>query len=274
MKKSICFLFAALLSSFGILGAQCIDESLIDSNIICPAIWEPVCGCDGITYSNQCEAEAHGGVTSWTVGECTQISECLDLGEIDFGVCDMYLGIAYFNGQCIGLSGCGYVIDGVDYSPYFFENQEDCLTQCAQPCIDSSVIDSSMACVGFMPPYYVCGCDGETYPDSCVAYYYNGITSWTLGPCDIPTDVESVSDNGIFVYPNPVRNHLNIYSAKLQITTVRLYSLTGQLLSIKEINNDKTISKLDTSRLTQGIYTLVVSNLINETLAIFRVIKE
>ena len=49
----------------------CVDESLIDPSVFCPEIYEPVCGCDGVTYGNSCWATYSAGLTSWEDGPCS-----------------------------------------------------------------------------------------------------------------------------------------------------------------------------------------------------------
>ena len=47
----------------------CIDSNLIGNADECIEIYDPVCGCDGITYDNYCVADS-SGINSYVAGEC------------------------------------------------------------------------------------------------------------------------------------------------------------------------------------------------------------
>ena len=60
-----------LFTCFELISDNCSDQGLIDLATPCSAEDESVCGCDGQTYVNACQAENWYGVTAWTVGPCT-----------------------------------------------------------------------------------------------------------------------------------------------------------------------------------------------------------
>lgn len=51
--------------------ANCIDEArrAAGRDAICTMQFDPVCGCDGVTYGNACQAEA-AGVKRFEPGGC------------------------------------------------------------------------------------------------------------------------------------------------------------------------------------------------------------
>lgn len=143
---------------------NCIDESMIDLTTVCQTVIDPVCGCDGQTYVNACNATYYGGVTSYTQGECA--TTCNFDGTLasipwasNFGFEDYTLG--------------HYIYNGADV--FFYE-------PCSiYPDVQSALYD----CQGMAICYYggIAGSNGEDCPD----FLYQSTFVTELISCQYPS---------------------------------------------------------------------------------------
>tara|TARA_B100000945_G_scaffold310913_1_gene303422 strand:+ start:7 stop:1509 length:1503 start_codon:yes stop_codon:yes gene_type:complete len=114
---------------FDYVNSECSDSS--EGDCVCTGEWDPICGVDGNTYSNACYAECKYVVIAYE-GECQEVlDECFDFTNIDFGDCDMVLGIGLKYDECSYISGCDWIINGVDYSDLFFYSMDECEGTCS-----------------------------------------------------------------------------------------------------------------------------------------------
>ena len=75
MEFNFNLIFYLIVFSFSISCSKsekidtCVREDLIDLDTVCNKEYEPVCGCDKMTYSNECEAIKRG-IIDFEMGEC------------------------------------------------------------------------------------------------------------------------------------------------------------------------------------------------------------
>ena len=155
-----------------IINVDCIDPDLVDDNITCIELYDPVCGCDSITYQNECFARFKYGVTDVESGPCNK-NTCIDSSLID----DSMFCNAIYDPVC----GCdGKTYPNACIAKYYYGVSALTIGACVpSECVDTSAI-SDIICIQLFDP--VCGCDGVTYPNECFAAA-SGVKSWTKGEC-------------------------------------------------------------------------------------------
>ena len=112
---------------------------------------------NSIFLSNECEQPVSCFVEPCTVANCTSSDEAecynnycggchadyyyddeifvcdtpgsmIDLSNVDFGECEMMLGFGWINNHCAQVSGCGFIIDNINYADNLYSSLFDCIS--------------------------------------------------------------------------------------------------------------------------------------------------
>lgn len=122
-----------------------------------------------------------------------------------------------------------------------------------QPCIDPDQIDQTVLCS--MVPDPVCGCDGKTYLNACVAEFYNGLTSWTPGPCGQPIVQPVERAVSAIVFPNPTQGNIQVRLPEPDSYQVQVIDMNGKILVEKQYH-ETTHFQLSLHEQPGGVYYL------------------
>ena len=78
----------------------------------------------------QYESAPCGGLVEQCYSNLEGVAPCTDLAGVDFGLCEMAMGVANVGGTCQFVSGCGSYVGGVNYAGAFFDSMDACMLEC------------------------------------------------------------------------------------------------------------------------------------------------
>ena len=230
--------FCDTIFLYELLG-DCIDITQINPFAICIEEYNPVCGCNNVTYENICEAVNYGGVTSWTDGPCDTDGE--DLGCYDSE------GVFYDVGSEWFLTDCEYILcEGLDSWS------------------DINIIENCLGCYDDGGLFYELG--ESLFFDECSFVFCESPNTWS--ETVVIPDCEGLgcySDNGIFYEVGEV----------LMMNDCEYFSCEGpnnwselQIVPGCGVDCDITIAAWSQSNISCGLWTFQL-NINEETDNIF-----
>ena len=234
----------------------CVDTLQIDTAYDCGTIEMPVCGCNGVTYKNACEAYTRGGVSFYLNGPCSNLIAGINLNQSSSRI-NMY------NDEKKEL---GYTVKGSNAKNLSIElaavkDNNKCLnirhdklrnTISIEPCADYTGLTK----------FYTTVCDD--YGACKIDTFYVNVQSRKS------TAVEVLKYADFSIFPNPAAQQLNITTLPGETYTYALSNVQGIVVTSGAFDGS---ASLDVSTLGEGFYVLSIYNQDGALLKVEKVIK-
>lgn len=174
---------------------KCVDASesqvgtcvRIHDNCNWPVSYEPICGCDGETYGNECEVDESGTSVAYE-GHC----ELADERQADLSTtspCPENQCLSP-DGECAGTVNCFVDPCDVQDECAYAECEANYCGGCHHVCNDSMTkVSDDIACAEIWQP--VCGDDNITYSNRCEANKADNVNIMYEGECKDIAAVQS-----------------------------------------------------------------------------------
>ncbi len=210
----------------------CIDSSHINWGFECPAEIELVCGCDSMTYLNDCAALYWSGVESWTPGECH---------DPPAGTISLNVTPEGTNAQLDWTTGQGNV------SYRFFMVQRRLsggmwMTLAVVTGLTFSFLDDNTG-----PGLNQYRIVGVTYPGKPV---FSNLDDFLI----TDTNETAIKDNWR-VWPNPARDVLFLAAPAEGVYEISVHSVSGSRITQLSINTDSELPfRMEVNNWPTGVY--------------------
>lgn len=221
---------------------ECFDECRVDPTLNCPAVYEPVCGCDGTTYSNSCVADI-SGILSWTNGECDDCQYPI-LNPDSYTLYENQDSCLYVRYNDNLLQDIGLIYSLVNQptngTVVEYNIMEGCFEFVAEPGFSGSIAFQYQVCYLDFP----CNGSPETCATETVVLEILADTSNAIGRIPYET---------MTVFPNPTNHNIRFNSNATTLDRFEIVNLLGETVMAGKLNSSGDIG-LDISGLPNALY--------------------